>query len=57
MAENTGDMTQAMLKSEAKSVKYKCNCTCYWNEILYRVDDTVEVPSNVNPPKEYFDKI
>ena len=57
MAENVGDMTQGNPKPEGKTVKYKCNCICYWNEILYRVDDTVEVPSNVTPPKEYFDKI
>ncbi|MBO7733347.1 MAG: hypothetical protein J6S67_12355 [Methanobrevibacter sp.] len=57
MTENVGDMTQASPKSDVKTVRYICNCTCYWNDILYHVDDTVEVPANVTPPKEYFDKI
>lgn len=55
MAEENKDMTQA--KPEGKTVKYKCTCICYWNDILYRQDDTVELPSSVTPPKEYFEKI
>ena len=53
--ENKSDMTAP--KAEAKTVKYKCTCITYWNNILYRVDDVAEVPSTVTPPKEYFEKI
>lgn len=53
--ENKSDMTAA--KPEAKGSNYKCTCTCYWNDILYREDDTVTLPAGVTPPKEYFEKI
>lgn len=39
------------------NVKYKVTVTCWWNEVLYRVDDEVELPASLTPPKEYFKKL
>lgn len=43
--------------AKRKTVKYKVTCTCYWNEILWREDEEVELASNLTPPKDYFEKI
>ncbi|MBO7735125.1 MAG: hypothetical protein J6S67_21355 [Methanobrevibacter sp.] len=49
--------TQAANNNTGKgTINYKVEVTCYWNDILYRENDTVELPSNVTPPKEYFKK-
>ncbi|MCR5284871.1 MAG: hypothetical protein K6D95_04680 [Treponema sp.] len=49
--------TQAANNNAGKStVKYQVEVTCYWKDILYREGDTVEIPANVTPPKEYFTK-
>ena len=45
---------------EEKLVKYRVKKTCYWNEILYRADDVVELPESVKPPvgdKGHFEKM
>ena len=44
-------------KNEKGTVTYKCEVTCYWNERLYRAENEYELPSNSNPPKEYFKKL
>ena len=42
----------------AGTVKYKVEVTCYWNDMLYREGDIVELPANVKPcVAEYFTKI
>ncbi len=41
----------------ASIIKYKVEVTCYWDDLLYRENDIVELPANVTPPKEYFTKL
>lgn len=40
-----------------KVIKYKVTCTCYWNDVLWYDEQETELPANVTPPKEYFEKI
>lgn len=40
------------------TITYKVEVTCYWNDILYKEGDIVELPANVKPfVEEYFTKM
>ena len=54
MAENLG---AGGTPNQQKTIKYKVTCDCYWDDILWHNGDDTERPSNVTPPKEYFEKI
>ena len=55
------DMTDTKPETAEKAkgpVKYEVLIPCYWNEILYRQGDIVELPAGVKPfVPEYFKKI
>jgi len=40
-----------------KTVKYRIETDCYWDNILWREGREVELPSNANPPAVYFKKL
>lgn len=43
--------------NSVKIIKYRVETDCYWDSILWREGREVELPSTVNPPKEYFTKL
>jgi hypothetical protein len=56
MAENMLD-NKPEEKTGKGTVKYEVTQTCWWNETLYHVEDTVELEAGLTPPKEYFKKL
>lgn len=58
MAGDMFDKPAEQQQTEKKgTVKYEVTVTCWWNEMLYREGDNVELPSNLTPPKDYFKKL
>lgn len=59
MDEKGNGVAPAVNGAEAgKTIKYKVEVTCWWNDMLYREGDIVELPVNVKPfVAEYFTKI
>lgn len=55
------DMTDTKPETAEKAkspVKYEVLIPCYWNNVLYRQGDIVELPAGVKPfVPEYFKKI
>lgn len=59
MAENNM-LDQNSADKKEKTVKYRVKNTCYWNEMLYRSGDVVELPETAKPPvgeKGHFEKL
>lgn len=40
-----------------KTVKYRVDVDCYWDNIYWFEDKVVEIPANKKPPEVYFKKI
>lgn len=58
MAEVNTNGAAAPATAAAGNVKYKVEVTCWWNDMLYREGDIVELPANVKPfVAEYFTKM
>lgn len=43
--------------NSGKSVKYRVDVDCYWNDIYWFEDEVIELPSDKKPPEVYFKKL
>lgn len=55
--EKNGDAQAVNGANAGKFIKYEIINTCWWNKTLWHEGNTAEIPANLTPPKEHFQKL